>query len=103
MLPSHIHPAFPGCTPSTPAISQQMPQVIWHLLWIIINVLQELSLYSKAVEHSYHEVMKTATSNIAVNHALHQQLADLDQGIRHMGELMQQKCRTMMYLLPRTL
>jgi hypothetical protein len=27
MLPSHIHPAFPGCTPSTPATSQQMPQV----------------------------------------------------------------------------
>ena len=30
MLPSHIHPAFPGCTPSTPATSQQMPQVRWH-------------------------------------------------------------------------
>jgi hypothetical protein len=28
MLPSHIHPMFPGCTPSTPATSQQMnPQV----------------------------------------------------------------------------
>jgi hypothetical protein len=39
LLPSHIHPAFPGCTPSTPATSQQMPQVRWHLLWIVINVL----------------------------------------------------------------
>jgi hypothetical protein len=27
LLPTHIHLAFPGCTPSTPATSQQMPQV----------------------------------------------------------------------------
>jgi hypothetical protein len=46
--------------------------------------------------------MKTAKSNIAVNHALHRQLADLDLGMRRMGELMEQKCRTMMYSLPRT-
>ena len=26
-LPSCIHPVFPGCTPSTPASSQQAPQV----------------------------------------------------------------------------
>jgi hypothetical protein len=32
MLPSHIHPAFPGCTPSTPGTSQQMPQVSCRLL-----------------------------------------------------------------------
>jgi hypothetical protein len=27
MLPNHVHLAFPGCTPSTPATSQQIPQV----------------------------------------------------------------------------
>jgi hypothetical protein len=39
MLPSHIHPAFPGCTPSTPATSQQMPQVrgLSSLLWNFTN------------------------------------------------------------------
>jgi hypothetical protein len=42
-------------------------------------------------------------SNIAVNHALHRQLVDLDLlGMRRMGQLMEQKCRTMMYSLPRT-
>jgi hypothetical protein len=39
MLPSHIHPAFPGCTPSTPATSQQMPQVRGRLFWNFTNTV----------------------------------------------------------------
>jgi hypothetical protein len=54
-----------------------------------------------AIEHTYREAMKTAKSNIAVNHALHWQLADLDVSMRRMAELLDQKCRTMMYSLPR--
>jgi len=37
MLPTHIHPAFPGCTPSTPAASQQIPQVWCQLFQNIAN------------------------------------------------------------------
>ena len=37
MLPSHVHPAFPGCTPSTPAASQQIPQVCSPSLQDITN------------------------------------------------------------------
>jgi hypothetical protein len=33
MLPLHVHSAFPGCIPSTPATSQQIPQVGCHLSW----------------------------------------------------------------------
>ena len=58
--------------------------------------------YSDAVEHSYHEAIKTVKSNIAVNHALHRQLATLDEAMCQMAQLMQQKCRTMMNSLPRT-
>jgi hypothetical protein len=32
MLPTHVHLAFPGCTPSTPATSQTVPQVSCQLI-----------------------------------------------------------------------
>jgi hypothetical protein len=38
MLPTHVHPAFPGCTPSTPATSQTVPQVSCQ--WIVRHWLR---------------------------------------------------------------
>jgi len=58
--------------------------------------------YSEAVEHSYQEALKSTKSNIAISHALHQQLARLDLAMHKIQELLQQKCRTMMNSLPRT-
>ena len=54
-----------------------------------------------AIKHSYWEILKTVKSNIAVNQALHRQLAGLDLAMSQMTDLVEQKGRTMMYSLPR--
>jgi uncharacterized membrane protein len=69
---------------------------------LITLVHQVISLYADAVQHSYQEAMTMANSNISVHHALHQQLADLEEGMGQLRQLMEQKCRTMMFSLPRT-
>jgi hypothetical protein len=68
---------------------------------LIIFVFQVISRYADAIQHSYREVLKASKSNIAVHQALHRQLAELDEGMLHMQELMDQKCQTMMSSLPR--
>lgn len=59
--------------------------------------------YSHVVARSYRDAVKSAKANIALHHALFRQLAELNTGLRRMEELIQQKSRTLMSSLSRTL